>query len=88
MVIAHAPDPNRERNQRAAAAVATLQSATDPISVAVRGALSYAFTLLNDEREARSLPRLTEQQIYSGIVGFIAGGAGEPTPNPIAPIGG
>ena len=78
----------RETAARARQAIRQLMTATDDTSVAVRGALSYSFTLQNDLRAYLGLPRMTEQQIYAGIVSFLASGAGEPTPQPLAPIGG
>lgn len=80
---------NAARQSRAREAVTALRTSTDPVSVATRGALSFAFTLINDGRESRGQSRLTEREIYAGIEAFLAGGAGEPMPlSPLAPIGG
>jgi hypothetical protein len=65
------PPTDAERVQRLASAAVmdTLaRAATDPFAAAVVALFDVAFTMLNDERVSRSLPRLTPAEIFPAAI--------------------
>lgn len=67
----------RAAAERRSAAVASLMTADDPVSVAVRAFVRDLYTQLNDVRQSLGLPRVLEPEIVGRVVGGIGAGLGD-----------